>query len=103
MESRLENFKVTDQTYIPRNSNVYGNFGMSTILLRTAFNRSGDVESRNFQNFRDYRKQIAERLVQGTYFEDSGFGEEGVSYRIWKKSARGSLTLLHRSLHWSES
>ena len=32
MESRLENFKVTDQTYIPRNSNVYGNFGMSTIL-----------------------------------------------------------------------
>ncbi|MDG2109240.1 MAG: cell surface protein SprA [Flavobacteriaceae bacterium] len=77
MESRLENFKVTDQTYIPRNSNVYGNFGMSTILLRTAFNRSGDVESRNFQNFRDYRKQIAERLVKETYFEDSGFSEEG--------------------------
>ena len=77
MESRLENFKVTDQTYIPRNSNVYGNFGMSTILIKTAFNPSRGSKSSNFENFRNYRLQIAERLVQDTFFEDLASNEDG--------------------------
>ena len=69
MENRLENFKVTDKTYVPRNSNVFGNFGMSTILLRTAFNPSRGSESSNFENFRAFRPQIAEILVENTAFE----------------------------------
>lgn len=77
MESRLENFNVTDQTYIPRNSNVFGNFGISTILLKTAFNPSRGAESSNFENFRAYRQQIAERLVQDTSFDGLGANQDG--------------------------
>jgi cell surface protein SprA len=77
MENRLENFKVEDQSYVPRNSNVFGNFGMSTILLRTAFNPARGSESSNFENFRSYRLKIAERLVQNTPFEGMGVNEEG--------------------------
>ena len=77
MENRLENFKVEDQSYVPRNSNVFGNFGMSTILLRTAFNTSRGSISSNFENFRSSRLKIAERLVQNTPFEGMGVNEEG--------------------------
>jgi len=77
MQNRLENFKVEEQTYIPRNSNVFGNFGTSTILLKTAFNRARGTQSSNFENFRAYRQPIAARLVQNTPFEGLGNDEEG--------------------------
>ena len=77
MENRMENFKVSEGGYVPRNSNTFGNFGMSTILLRTAFNPSRGSMSTNFENFRAYRLQIAERLVQNTTLENLGRNEEG--------------------------
>ena len=95
MENRLENFKVTDQTYVPRNSNVFGNFGMSTILLRTAFNPSRGSESSNFENFRAYRPQIAERLVENTAFEGLGTNEEGYPVGFGKNQQE---VLLHSFL-----
>ncbi len=77
MENRMENFRVSDQNYIPRNSNVFGNFGMSTILLRTSFKPSRGAMNSNFENFRSFRFQIAERLAQNTTLANLGKNEEG--------------------------
>ncbi|MEK9613509.1 MAG: cell surface protein SprA, partial [Flavobacteriaceae bacterium] len=66
-----------DNQYIPRNSNIFGNFGVSTLLLRTAFNPSRGSTSENFENFRAYRKIIANRLVKNTAFEELGSDKDG--------------------------
>ena len=47
-ENQLENFRVEDQDYLPQNTSILGNFGMSTVLLKTAFNQSKSSESTNF-------------------------------------------------------
>lgn len=77
MENQMENFTVTDQTYIPRNSNIYGNFGSSTLLLRTTFAKTNGAQSTVFENFRNYRLAIAQRLVSNSVFESLPLDEEG--------------------------
>ena len=59
-----ENFQVENQEYIPLNSNVYGNFGMSTLLIKTAFNRTRGVTNASFDVFRANRYEIADRLAR---------------------------------------
>ena len=76
-ENRLENFRVEDQDYLPQNSSLFGNFGMSTILIQTAFNPSRGSVSSNFENFRANREVIARRLVKETSFENLGVDSEG--------------------------
>jgi cell surface protein SprA len=76
-ENRLENFRVEDQDYLPQNSSLFGNFGMSTILIQTAFNPSRGSVSSNFENFRVNREVIARRLVKETSFENLGVDSEG--------------------------
>ena len=65
-ENTLENFIVESQNYISQNSNLYGNFGMSTILIQTAFSSSRGSGRSNFEKFRDARKIIANRLAQNS-------------------------------------
>jgi cell surface protein SprA len=93
--SRLENFGVENDQYIPRNSNVFGNFGISTLLLRSAFNQSKGAASINFENFRDYRKIIANRLVKNTAFEGEGLDEDGYPFGFGKNQQE---VLLHSFL-----
>jgi cell surface protein SprA len=62
-----ENYFVDQQEYIVQNSNIYGNYGISTLLIRTAFDNSDVQQYLNFRNFRNYRSIIADRL-----FEESG-------------------------------
>ena len=76
-ENRLENFMVENQEYIPQYSNILGNFGMSTILLKTAFNSAQGLESSNFEKFREYRSVIARRLAENSDFMDLGLDTEG--------------------------
>ena len=83
-ENRIENFKVEDQSYLPQNSNVFGNFGMSTILLGTTFNFSQGSISNNFETFRQNRKVISNRLVENTIFENLGVDLEGYSFGYGK-------------------
>ena len=66
-----ENFQVENQEYIPLNSNVYGNFGMSTLLIKTAFNRTRGVTNASFDVFRANRYEIADRLAR-----ESGLSSE---------------------------
>ena len=59
-----ENFSVLNQEYVPLNTNEFGNFGISTILIKTAFKRSKGALSPYFSNFRNHRLIIAERLAK---------------------------------------
>jgi cell surface protein SprA len=76
-ENQMENFRIEDQDYMPQNSNILGNFGMSTVLLKTTFNSSKSTISQNFERFREFRKIIAGRLVENTIFSDLGDDIEG--------------------------
>ena len=64
-ESITENFNVVNQEYVPLNTNVFGNFGTSTVLIKTAFRRSRGQASPYFDAFRTNRLTIAERLALG--------------------------------------
>ena len=76
-ENQMENFRIEDQDYMPQNSNILGNFGMSTVLLKTTYNSSKSTISQNFERFREFRKIIAGRLVENTIFSDLGDDTEG--------------------------
>ena len=62
-EDRAENFQVTNQTYIPQNVNSFGDFAISTILIKTAFKKKDGASNPNFESFRDYRLSVAEKLA----------------------------------------
>jgi cell surface protein SprA len=75
-----ENFLIRDRDYLALNTNEYGNFGMSTILIKTAFSGGTGIVNHNFQNFRDNRLIIANRLAvtNGTSLtnrDEDGFPE----------------------------
>ncbi len=65
--------------------NTFGNFNISTILIKTAFSKSDETTSEAFSNFRSNRLVIANRLAEEfygnrTYFRDLegypvGFGK----------------------------
>ena len=77
---RDRNYSIEDQNYISLNTNEYGNFGMSTILIKTAFSGGTGIVNKNFQKFRDNRLIIAERIARknqdGTIlYDEDGFPE----------------------------
>ena len=66
--------------YFGLNTNEYGNFGMSTILIKTAFSGGDGITNKNFQNFRNNRLIVAKRLAarsgnSPTKFDENGFPE----------------------------
>ena len=79
-ENIRENFQVVDQEYVPLNSNTFGNFGMSTILIKTAFNRTRGVTNASFDIFRANRYAVANRLA-----EQSGLSAEAAAGESYPK------------------
>ena len=73
-----ENFSIIESQYNPINSNYYGNFSISTNMLRTSFkDRSVDF-SEDFQNLKSSRIEIANRLISlkninNIEYDDDGF------------------------------
>ena len=65
-ENKIENFSINNSQYYPQNSNISGNFGISTIMIKTAFNRSDGQGSRTFDEFRKNRTIIARRLYENS-------------------------------------
>lgn len=63
-ENTTENYSVENQQYRALNSNVFGNYGISTLLIKTAFNRTSGADNPYFEAFRNNRLLIAERLAQ---------------------------------------
>ena len=69
-ENLTENFNVIDEDgdgqindYNPQISNTFGNFNISTNIIRTAFGKSDEQSSEAFNTFRENRLVIANRLA----------------------------------------
>lgn len=66
METYSENFRVDpdDFEYHSLTPSAFGNFNISTILIKTAFASSDKDNSEIFQEFRDNRLEVAMRLAE---------------------------------------
>ncbi len=66
-ENFTENYKVVGGVYNPLTPNTFGNFNISTILIKTAFNQSDEINSEPFEDFKSNRLKIADRLAEKFY------------------------------------
>ena len=66
-ENYSENFRVNDGLYHSLTPNTFGNFNISTLLIKTAFSSSDEKTSAAFQDFKDNRLIIANRLAESYY------------------------------------
>ncbi|MDO6471402.1 cell surface protein SprA [Maribacter sp. 1_MG-2023] len=61
--SYQENFNVTDQEYNIQLGNNYGSFSISSMMVSTAFGKSDEFDSSTFQQFKDNRITVANRIA----------------------------------------
>ena len=72
-----ENYSIIDNQYNPLNGNFYGNFSISTNMLRTSFNnRSIDI-SQDFETLKNNRLNIANRLISKKNLDNITYDSEG--------------------------
>lgn len=85
-ENYSENYRVNPTTleYIPLTPYNYGNFNISTILIKTAFNQSNEQSSETFENFRENRLEIAQRLARERGLDPNDVDEDGYPVGIGK-------------------
>ncbi|MEP0214768.1 MAG: cell surface protein SprA [Cellulophaga sp.] len=85
-ERYQENFSVAfengEYEYQNLLGNNYGNFGISTMMIKTAFTKSDEFESSTFDQFKENRLIIANRLANNTGARDA----EGYPERYGKTS-----------------
>ncbi len=87
-ETFNENFRVENSEYIPLTPLTYGNFNVSTILIKTAFNQSTAESSATFQEFRENRLAIARRLAVEEGMDPNVTDNEGFPVGFGKSSQR---------------
>ena len=79
-DNYTENYRVNnDLEYIPLTPNNFGNFAISTILLKTAFSKSDENQSQAFDDFRGNRLDIANRLAQ-EFYGNFAYGRDAEGY-----------------------
>ena len=66
-ENTSEQYSVIDGNYTPLSPYTYGMFSISTVLIKTAFSTSSATESAAFDDFRENRLVIANRLAEERY------------------------------------
>ncbi len=66
-ENYTENYIVEDDIYRSLTPNTFGNFNISTLLVKTAFSKSDETGSDAFNDFRSNRITIANRLAEKFY------------------------------------
>jgi len=66
-ENTSEQYSVIDGNYTPLSPYTYGMFSISTVLIKTAFSASSATESSAFDDFRNNRLVIANRLAEDYY------------------------------------
>ena len=66
-ENTSEQYSVIDGNYTPLSPYTYGMFSISTVLIKTAFSTSSATESSAFDDFRENRLVIANRLAEERY------------------------------------
>nr|WP_246034209.1 cell surface protein SprA [Flavobacterium sangjuense] len=62
-----EQFNTDATGYHPQSPYNFGNFSISTVMLKTSFKTSDENSSSSFQDFRENRAIIADRLAQQYY------------------------------------
>lgn len=73
--------------YNSRSPYSFGNFSITTVMLKTSFKKSDEFESSPFQDFRDNRVIIANRLATKYYGTDSfPVGTDGFPVGFGKNS-----------------
>jgi len=88
-ENFAENFRVdvnNNNEYVSLTPNTFGNFNISTVLIRTAFGKSDETGSDAFQDFRDNRLTIARRLASATGADVNDVDAEGYPRGFGKTS-----------------
>jgi len=76
-ENFAENFQVTNGEYQSLTPNSYGNFGISTILIKTAFSKSNETQSKTFSALQDNRLIIARRLADQKGVSTTDIDQDG--------------------------
>ncbi len=66
-ENYAENYIVEDNLYRSLTPNTFGNFNISTVLIKTAFGQSDENGSATFDDFRNNRLTVANRLAEDFY------------------------------------
>jgi cell surface protein SprA len=70
-ENYMENYRINDYgdglEYESLTPNSFGNYSISTILIKTAFSKSDVDQSVTFNNFKSNRIEIANRLAEEHY------------------------------------
>ncbi len=76
-----EQYDVTNGQYNSRSPYHYGNFSISTILIKTSFAQSDVNFSQAFQDFRDNRLIVANRLAE-KYYGTTAFPTDAQGYPV---------------------
>ncbi len=84
--SLQENYEINGGVYIPQTPNTFGNFNISTMMFATAFSKSDEFESETFENFKDNRIVVANRLFDDNSSPNEGVDEDGFPLRYGKTS-----------------
>lgn len=66
-ENSSEQYNVINGDYIAQSPYTYGMFSISTVLIKTAFSTSSETQSAAFDDFRNNRLIIADRLAADHY------------------------------------
>ncbi len=80
-ENYSENYIVNDGLYNSLTPNTFGNFNISTFLLKTAFGKSDENGSAPFDEFRSNRKIIANRLATA-FYGDGNFATDDDDFPV---------------------
>ena len=70
-ENYAENYIVEDGLYRSLTPYTFGNFSISTLLIKTAFGQSDEISSAAFDDFRSNRLIVANRLAEDFYGSSS--------------------------------
>ncbi|GAA4800182.1 cell surface protein SprA [Litoribaculum gwangyangense] len=84
-ENYTENFRVNNiggnYEYESLTPNTFGNFNISTILIKTAFSKSDENISEAFNDFRANRLKIADRLAED-FYGNSTYARDAEGYPL---------------------
>nr|WP_321234780.1 cell surface protein SprA [uncultured Psychroserpens sp.] len=87
-ENMTQNFNATDvdgdgfsDTYNELITNSFGNFNISTSLIKTAFSKSDETQSAPFEDFRANRLIVARRLARN-FYGNNNFAVDGEGYPL---------------------
>ncbi|AFL80389.1 protein involved in gliding motility SprA [Aequorivita sublithincola DSM 14238] len=80
-ENYAENYIIQDGLYNSLTPNTYGNFNISTVLIKTAFSASDEFSSAAFDDFRTNRLTIANRLAED-YYQGAAIPRDTLGYPV---------------------